>query len=236
MENQVDEAPASTKTAEQIEAEMFQTRESITEKVAALENQVLGTVQSAANTLTETVDAVKSFVTTAPEAVSDTVEQVTSSIKEQVAKTFDISHHVQENPYACVGASVGVGFLAGFLLFGGSRSPRRSSASPASAESEIYTAARESTPRDPAPRDTTPHAPGLFDELLNMAAGKLREVGRVAIEAATASLSSTVRETIPKLVNQATHKLGENVEHAYAGQNKPKPGSEPDENGGFVYG
>jgi len=57
------------KTPEQIEAEMMQTRESITQKVAALETQVVGTVQTAADTLTGTVEAVKELVTTAPGAV-----------------------------------------------------------------------------------------------------------------------------------------------------------------------
>ena len=56
MENQINTMPVD-KTPEQIETEMFQTRESLTEKVAALENQVVGTVQNAANTLTDTVDA-----------------------------------------------------------------------------------------------------------------------------------------------------------------------------------
>jgi len=120
MENQIVIDPSTgNKTPEQIEAEMFVTRESLTEKVNALENQVLGTVQTAANTITETVDAVKSFVNTAPDAVSDTVEQVTSAVKEQVARTFDITRHVQSKPLSSVGVSVGLGFIAGYLFFWG---------------------------------------------------------------------------------------------------------------------
>ncbi len=54
MENRTEELTAASpvKTPEEIEREMLHTRESLTEKVAALENQVVGTVQTAADTLT----------------------------------------------------------------------------------------------------------------------------------------------------------------------------------------
>ena len=61
MENQ--QLTGADKTPEQIQAEMNQTRESLTDKVAALENQVVGTVQTAADTLTGTVASVKSLIT-----------------------------------------------------------------------------------------------------------------------------------------------------------------------------
>ena len=88
------------KSPEEIEREMLQTRESITEKVAALESQVVGSVQTAADTLTHTVDAVKSLVSGAPEAVSDSVKQATAAVGDAMRDTFDISAHVRRNPWA----------------------------------------------------------------------------------------------------------------------------------------
>ena len=104
------------KSPEAIEREMFQTRESITEKVAALESQVVGSVQSAADTLSSTVDAVKSLVSGAPEAVSDTVKQATAAVSDAMRDTFDITGHVRRHPWAAVGASALLGCLTGWLV------------------------------------------------------------------------------------------------------------------------
>lgn len=195
MENQVN-IPSVEKTPEQIEAEMFETRESLTEKVAALENQVVGTVQNAANTLTDTVDAVKSFVSTAPETVSETVEQVTDAVRERVEKTFDISGHVQSNPWSSVGMSVGLGFLAGFFVFRGRESAAASSR-PAPAPSQ---------PLSPHPFAST-REPGLFDDVIGMLGRKVKEMTETAIDAATSALNKNIRDGVPKLVDEAAQRL-----------------------------
>lgn len=204
MENQINTVPAE-KTPEQIEAEMFQTRESLTEKVAALENQVVGTVQTAANTLTDTVDAVKSFVHTAPDAVSDTVEQVASAMSERVKKTFDITSRVQSNPLSSFGISVGLGFLAGLLVFRDQKS------------SGVSLSASNSPPVASPPLLPHPFAgsrePGLFDDVIGMLGRKLKEMTETAIEAATVSLNSNIRQGIPKLMDEAAKRLvPENLE------------------------
>jgi len=193
MENQVIDPSTCNKTPEQIEAEMFVTRESLTEKVNALENQVLGTVQTAANTITETVDAVKSFVNTAPDAVSDTVEQVTSAVKEQVARTFDITSHVQSSPLSSVGISVGLGFIAGYLAFGNGRS----SSYRGRAEERSFAASTPSTPRQP----------GIFDEIFSIVGRKVKEVAEMVIDSASTTVSNNIRESIPKLVEEAAKRF-----------------------------
>lgn len=206
MENQVNTIPLE-KTTEQIEAEMFETRESLTEKVAALEDQVVGTVQSAANTLTDTVDAVKSFVKTAPEAVGDTVGQVVTAVRENVEKTFDISSRVQRNPWSSVGVSVGLGFLAGYLF-----SPEKKTSASSKPES--------STPPFPPPAPSNPVAssprePGLLDELFGMLGKKVKEMTEIAIEAAAAAANKNIQESVPKLIDEAAkHLVRENREAA----------------------
>ncbi len=198
MENQVMTIPEE-KTPEQIGAEMLQTRESLTDKVAALENQVLGTVQTAANTLTETVDAVKIFVETAPETVSETVENVVSTVREKVEKTFDISSHVQNHPWSSVGVSVGLGFLAGYLAFPG----RKSSAS-SSFEADRAPSYPTAEPTRPV---ASPREPGLFDELLGMFGKKVKAMAETAIDSAATALHRNIQEAVPKLVNEATNRF-----------------------------
>jgi ElaB/YqjD/DUF883 family membrane-anchored ribosome-binding protein len=188
MENQITTEPV-VKTPEQIEADMFETRESLTEKVVALENQVMGSVKNAANTLTDTVDAVKSFVATAPETVSDTLEKVGNVVTNQVKKTFDISSRVQSNPWGCMGMSAGVGFLAGFLLSRNEKS------------------AAISTPPPSPPSFAATREPGVFDDLLHMVGRKLKEITENVIDAATVAVNKNIREEVPKLVDEAAKKL-----------------------------
>jgi len=196
MENQVTLDPVE-KTPEHIESEMLQTRESLTEKVSALENQVMGTVQTAANTITDTVDAVKSFVTNAPETVSETVEQVTSAVREQVQKTFDITGHVRSNPWASLGVSVGVGFLAGFMIF---RQERASSASRSEPRSEY-------TPSMMPPPPASPREPGMLDDLLGVLGRKVKEMAETALDAASTAVSKNIRDGVPKIVEEAAKRL-----------------------------
>jgi ElaB/YqjD/DUF883 family membrane-anchored ribosome-binding protein len=173
---------------------MFETRESLTEKVAALEDQVVGSVQTAADTLTGTVDAVKSLITNAPETVSDTVKQATAAMSETIRKTFDFGRQVRSRPWTSLGVSTGLGFLAGLLIF----RERQQIAS--------------SVP-SPAPTLTPPvvpsgsSGPGLFDELIGMLGRKCKEMTESLIDVATASIDKNVREGVPKLIDVAAEHL-----------------------------
>jgi ElaB/YqjD/DUF883 family membrane-anchored ribosome-binding protein len=171
---------------------MSQTRESLTEKVSALENQVVGTVQTAADTLTGTVESVKSLITTAPSAVGDTVKQAAQAVGESVKKTFDISSHVRECPLTSVGISMLAGGLTGYLLgrsrpFGlaGAVAPQWPVAGPAATQAE--------------PRKE----PGVLDEFLTMIGRKFREAAENIIDTAGEAVNRNVREGVPKLVDAA---------------------------------
>jgi len=185
--------PVIQKTPEQIEQEMQQTRESMTAKVSALENQVVGTVQTAADTLTGTVDAVHSLMSAAPSAVSDTVQQAASAVGDKMKEIFDVSGHVQKNPWASVGVSAGVGFIAGLLLF-----RNQPTALPPASPSYAV----------PPTAAAAPAAPGIFNDLLAMLSQKVKKLAETAIESATAAANQKVEETIPKLIDnaaEATH-------------------------------
>jgi ElaB/YqjD/DUF883 family membrane-anchored ribosome-binding protein len=206
MENQVNTI-TEDKTPEQIEAEMFETRESLTEKVTALENQVVGTVQNAANTLTDTVDAVKTFVKTAPETVSDTVENVVTAVRERVGKTFDISSRVQNNPWSSMGVSVGLGFLAGYFCF-----PERKS----SAASKPERVMPPPLPSEDRSHRTAPSPePGLLDELFGLLGKKVKDMTVNVIDSAAVAVNKNIRESVPKLIDEATRRMvSENRESA----------------------
>jgi len=97
---------------ELIRQQMLETRTALSEKLEALQEQVLSTVEGTTKTVTETVQTVQ-------EAVQDTVSTVSESVQgtvETVKETFDISRQVEKHPWLMVGGAVAVGFLGGRLL------------------------------------------------------------------------------------------------------------------------
>jgi ElaB/YqjD/DUF883 family membrane-anchored ribosome-binding protein len=198
VDNPTQELTATTsespKTPEHYEQAMLQTRESLTEKVSALESQVVGTVQNAADALTGTVGAVKSLMDTAPTAVSDTVKQAASVMGDKIKEVFDVSRHVQNNPWGVMAASVGVGFLTGLLVF------RERAAANQQHIAPVYTA----PPTVASSTPSTSSVGGLFDDLTSMLGRKVRELAETALDSAATAANQSVRDKVPKLVDAAT--------------------------------
>ena len=82
-------------------ADLDETRDSLSEKLATLQQQVVHSVHGATNAVNETVATVK-------DAVHDTV----ASVKE----TFDLSLQVKRHPWGMVAGSIAFGYLGGYLL------------------------------------------------------------------------------------------------------------------------
>ena len=190
--------PAAEKSPEEIERDMLQTRESLTEKVVALETQVVGTVQTAADTITGTVEAVKSFVSTAPEVVSDTVKQATAAVSETVKETFDITSHVRRHPWAAVGISALLGSIVGCLT-----ARRRDDFTALAAASSPVPA----TPPAPAASRLVDEKPGVIDEFMDMLGDKAKEMARTALETVSSAIKQHIESDVPKLVDEATSRL-----------------------------
>jgi ElaB/YqjD/DUF883 family membrane-anchored ribosome-binding protein len=224
-----DHTPAPGVTADdpdRIEREMEQTRESITAKVAALENQVLGTIQTATSTLTDTVQTVKETVTTAPTAVKETVQETVAAMKDSVKETltsareavasFSMSECVQNHPAAALGTSFAGGFLTGFLLLGG----RESRPLMARGYREPAPGGRPGTvPHEFAPFGHTgssaghaaPSHPGMLAGLWGMVGGELEQLARQVLTTAVASLKQSLNEKVPRLMDDAVQNLANRV-------------------------
>jgi len=172
------------KTPEDIEREMLHTRESITEKVSALENQVIGTVQSATSAVSDTVEKVKSLVSNAPSAVSDTVKQSFAAVREQL----DITGCVRSHPWSSVGTTAAAGFLLGYLLGGRRGSP--------------VTVASAPGPTAYAP-PPAPREPGVFDELIGQVSREVKRLAQEAIASTSAALKENISTGVPKLIDGA---------------------------------
>lgn len=101
----MDQRDLAQQDPETIRHRIDETRSSITEKLEALEEQVIGTVQDARETVEDTIHHAK-------ETVQETIENVRSSVEgtmQSVQRTFDMKYQVEQHPWPMMGVS----FLAG---------------------------------------------------------------------------------------------------------------------------
>ena len=203
-----EEVISDSSKLDQIDQEVAVTRESLTEKIAALETQLVGSVQTAADTLTDTVDAVKSIVTETPGAVTDSVRQAATAFGETVKDTFDVSGHVREHPWVAFGGSFCLGWLIGTLT--SRESPRPSSGT-------------ANTPVAASPQTSIPEPqPGVAGEVLKLVGDKARELARTAVESGFAALTELVRTEAPRLLAGALPESVLNPGHRNNGMNGTK--------------
>ncbi|HSQ55690.1 MAG TPA: hypothetical protein VLM40_08085 [Gemmata sp.] len=183
--------PPVEKSPEEIQEEMAQVRESLSEKVAALENQVVGSVQTAAETISGTVDAVKNFVEAAPRTVTETVQHAADVVHTKLRETLNFSDHIRRYPWLAVGTCVLAGGMIGmFVLPPRTTRPQR-----------VPPTDGKSSPHAQTPRT------GLFDEMNAMVGRKLREIAEHVIDTAATAVDNKVRETVPKVVDAAAEKI-----------------------------
>jgi ElaB/YqjD/DUF883 family membrane-anchored ribosome-binding protein len=130
------------------------TRSDLTDKLEALEDRVMGTVQTAQDTVDDSIQMAK-----------DTV----ASVK----RTFDIKHHVDQHPWLMLGGSVvaglALGTLFGTVLRGSRQTPARSAGNEGPSfmrpQVPVQDRGNGSFAAAPAPTAQAPasHGPGVFD-------------------------------------------------------------------------
>jgi len=116
---------------EVIRKEMTETRSALSEKLEALSQQVVGTVQDARDAVKETVGTVKDAVTDTVSTVKDQVTGTVSTVKESVGstvdtvkETFNVEHQVVKHPWMMLGGAVALGYVGGIVLHRLSAPPR----------------------------------------------------------------------------------------------------------------
>jgi ElaB/YqjD/DUF883 family membrane-anchored ribosome-binding protein len=198
---------ASEPDVNRLHEEIDQTRANLSEKLETLENQVLGTVQSAR------------------ENVEGTIEQVTSTVQEtvaQVKKTFDLDYQMQVRPWVLVGGSVSAGLLVGALVgresrgvrhrgFGGFPSHHHAPYPPA----EGRAAPEMETPGSYTALRSEPAGPSFFQSLWQQFQPELEKVKEMAIGYAAGAVRDMVKQSLPafgqqidEIMNNVTNKLG----------------------------
>lgn len=179
---------------ELIEREMEQTRASLTQKVSALESQVVGTIHNASEAVNSTVEAVKDTISSVKESVSESV----SEVSERVKSVFDLSQHTRDYPWAMVGGAAALGFLTGLIAFRDREKSERVSDYSTGEREWNRLAASSAAPRQQA---AEPREPSWLDNLLDRAGQEIRTLGETFIASASTSLKQAVQEQMPKLID-----------------------------------
>lgn len=197
---------------ELIRQQMARTRDSLRQKLDALEDRTLGVVK-------ETTEAVQSVA----ETVEGTVENATRAVKKTVKKSarmLDIGRHVDRHPWAAMSGAVATGFALGMLL---ARSRGRDG--DAHWQREEFAARGYQPGPQPMPatqertapqEETTSSQPGLLSGLTEMLAPSIDSLKHLAIGAAVGVVRDMATKSVPgdwsqeldKWFNNLTEQLG----------------------------
>jgi ElaB/YqjD/DUF883 family membrane-anchored ribosome-binding protein len=209
VENSTPGVTVPSKSPDQIEHDMADTRVSITEKVAALETQVMGTIQTATDTVTGTVEAVRDAITAAPAAVKETVKETVQAVKDSVS-SISVTACVQRNPWASLGVSAAGGFALGFLIGGRSGSnPMRLAGELPATGGRPGVAAPQATAGESRPGGFLDGIFGnLFGGMSETVGTELRRLAEAAIASASAAVKQAIDTQVPTLVQSVVPQAG----------------------------
>jgi ElaB/YqjD/DUF883 family membrane-anchored ribosome-binding protein len=219
------EPDLSDQRPDEIRHRIEATRSSLTERLEMLEHQVKQTVGGATDAVKDTVQTVRNTVEGTVEAVKQKVEQAVES----VTQTLDVRRQVQQHPWAMVGGSIALGYLAGSVLPRHLRPVGRSTAGYSPAD-EFSTQRAESIARedrfqsagDAFREEISEEAggasgrPSLWSDLAHQFAPEIDHVKKLAIGATVGLIRDMIKEAVPEnlssqvasIVDSVTSKLG----------------------------
>jgi ElaB/YqjD/DUF883 family membrane-anchored ribosome-binding protein len=172
---------------EVIRRRMARTRQSLQQKLDALEDRTLGAVQKTTDAVVDVAETVGETVESAKEAVAETVEKT--------ERFFDLSRHAKKHPWAVMGGAVAAGFAASVLL---SRATQGTPAPPRRRDSDDH----PRTERTPERREQ----PSWLSNVVQMFTPQLEGLKDLAIGASVAVLRDMALQAVPK---EWSHELGD---------------------------
>ncbi|QVL34579.1 DUF883 family protein [Telmatocola sphagniphila] len=181
-------------TPELIESQMEMTRASITDKVAALEQTVKGTLESATTAVQDTVHTIEDSVSTAAEAIRD---------------SLDPRPYIQEHPWSSVGTAAALGFITALCVFRGKRpvaqsNPPQTYTRPSAVRSETVESA-------PAPR----HQNIVLERLWERVNTEIEKITDKAISTLSGTLQKAIDDGVPRVVDKLVETTLPETSHAY---------------------
>lgn len=165
-----------------IREQMDMTRAALSDKLEALENRVVNTVEGATCAVSQGVDSVKEAVQHTVEVVQQSVSNTVGSVKE----AFDIRAHTAKRPWLVLAGAATLGYLGGCWLnrsasSGRSRSFSQSSVAPAAAGN---IAPEQLSASFPSGDDRLGQAPSWLNELEGAFHQEIQQLKGLALGAA----------------------------------------------------
>jgi ElaB/YqjD/DUF883 family membrane-anchored ribosome-binding protein len=213
---------------EVIRDQMQDTRTALTEKLEALEQQVVNTVQNITTPVTETVQTVKRTVEETIDAVKGTVKSTVDSVTgaaeqtvESVKETFNIPRQVQRHPWLAMLGAVAAGYIGGRLLLPertGRRGETTTSGTPF--PDSMHRAAAEPTAHNGrgngAKEEKEEEGEGLLSGLMDAYSDELNKLKALGIGAVvgvvrdlvTQNVSGEMGSRLKDWMNSLTEKMG----------------------------
>jgi ElaB/YqjD/DUF883 family membrane-anchored ribosome-binding protein len=209
---------------EVIRGQMEEKRASLAEKLDAVENLVVGTVQEATAEVSNIVHEVKSTVGAVTDDVKSTVGTVKESVQQTVAtvaETLDLRDHIRRYPWIAMGSAVAVGFGGAYLLGPGRPirrylvggpppperiAPRRLQTNGFHGAAAVSAPEPSAKPEEPSPLVTA--GKEAMKTLEELALGTLMGVVR---EMVTPNLPETLRRDVSTMFDDFTNRIGGKV-------------------------
>jgi len=211
---------------EVIRQQMAETRNSLSEKVEAVEELVTSAVKETTQAVNKTVEnvtgAVEGTVNTVKETVAGTVNTVKETVAdsvESVKNALDISGYVEQYPWLVMGGAVAVGYALGSMLgesrphYTGDYAPASSAyeppAAPPSTSAAWGATSAAPTSTGSAGSSWTSFIPDswlpVIDKLKGLAIGTMSGVvGEMVMKA----VPENIKNEVSQLLDDATQRLG----------------------------
>jgi ElaB/YqjD/DUF883 family membrane-anchored ribosome-binding protein len=225
------EPDLSNESPDEIRQRIEETRSDLTEKLETLEHEVKDTVRGATNAVVDTVQTVRNTVEGTVEAVKQKVEGTVDAVKQ----TLDLRRQVEHHPWAMVGGSIALGYLAGSVLprplrltrtaIGGgdlssSGYPEPGMAAPAveryREEDRFLGEGRDQPPIEPSESS-------IWTNLAQQFAPEIAQVKQLAIGAALGLLAEQVKKALPDNLSAQIGTILDSVTSKLAGEPVPGP-------------
>jgi ElaB/YqjD/DUF883 family membrane-anchored ribosome-binding protein len=173
---------------EVIEQEMERTRQSLSDKVCTLENEVIGKIEDTSSAVTSTVERVQGIFDHVEGFFSDTATGVRDGISTMV-RSADPERFIARHPWASVGGAALAGMVTGWLVLG-----RRVEVAQGTGRHAAFTPA----PPSPAPAAAPMQLPGWLNNILDRLSGEARRIGETALGVASDSIRRVIETQVPQ--------------------------------------
>jgi ElaB/YqjD/DUF883 family membrane-anchored ribosome-binding protein len=182
---------------EVIRHQMEAKRASLSDKLDALENQVLETAHEATSAVTQIAKDVTEVVDNVTEDIQETVQ----SVKD----TFDIGEKIRQNPWTSIAGAFAVGFAGAYLIGSAKRSapahselhfPRTNGFTPHTEPARAFVNEPKETAKEP-PKETSESSSSLTSLLGIVGTETMNKVKGLAVGTLMGVLAEVVVNAVP---------------------------------------